>query len=404
MTKHLLKTSLLALILGLTTSLSAQSWITAGTIPSPRHHPVTFALNGYGYMLTGTNNFGSLTDDFFRYDPVADIWATLGDFPGGARSFAIGAEYQGLAYVGFGVSNTQYFNDLWSYDAQNDQWTQLASCPGAARRHPSMMAADGKIYVGLGNDNSGDLKDFWVYDIQGDSWSQLPDIPASSRHHPFQFAIGKEVFSGMGHGGQIIYDDWYKWDTVNNNWLAMTDFPGEARVAGTQFSNQGYGYVLSGDGDNHSFMSTGEMWRYNPANDTWTQLPSHPGRSLWAPGSFVINDTIYFMGGFNRQFSSYPNTMYKFHLNPLGIGNEEQQALEAFTFEFFPNPNSGNTLNYTFSDEVDDIVLVDAQGKLVRNFDASVSSSDISDVAPGFYLLRIYRKGEMLGQQKFIRK
>ncbi|PTM05383.1 MAG: hypothetical protein DA405_04085 [Bacteroidetes bacterium] len=404
MIKNIFQTTFLSLLLGLGTMLSAQSWMTAGTIPSGRHHPVTFALNGYGYMATGTNGFGALTDDFYRYDPVADVWATLPDFPGGARSFSIGTTYEGLAYMGFGVSSSQYFDDLWVFDPQTGQWTELASCPGSARRHPSLMAADGKIYMGLGNDNGGDLKDFWVYDIQTDTWSQLPDIPASSRHHPFQFAIGKDVFSGMGHGGNVIYDDWYKWDTLTNNWATMANFPGEARVAGTQFSNQGFGYVLSGDGDNHSFMTTGEMWRYNPANDTWTQLPSHPGRSLWAPGSFVISDTVYFMGGFNRQFSSYPNTMYKFHLNPLGIGNEEQQALEAFSFDFYPNPNSGSYLEYQSKKDIDEVEIIDAQGKFMGTYPTNGSRIDISNLASGFYQLRIYRKGEILGQQKLIRK
>lgn len=394
---------LLLLMLSFSISVTAQTWQSAGTIPSPRHHPVTFSLNGFGYMTTGTNSFGALTDDFYRYDPVTDVWATLNDFPGGERSFAIGTTYNGLAYMGFGVSNSQYFDDLWSYDASSDTWTELASCPGPARRHPSMMAADGKIYVGLGNDNSGDLKDYWVYDIQTDTWSQLPDIPALARHHPFQFAIGKEVFSGMGHGGNVIYDDWYKWDTVANNWLALTDFPGEARVAGTQFSNQGYGYVLSGDGDNHSFMSTGEMWRYNAASDTWTQLPSHPGRSLWAPGSFVIADTVYFFGGFNRQFSTYPNVMYKFHLNPNGIGTEEQ-SLQSLNFKFYPNPNAGSTLNLEINQEIDRIVILDAQGRQMQSLKADGQSIDISDLPTGFYLLRIYREGALLGQQKLIRK
>jgi N-acetylneuraminic acid mutarotase len=403
MKKQIIQTVLVALCLGLFTSLSAQSWQTAGTIPSPRHHPVTFGLNGFGYMVTGTSSFGALTDDFYRYDPVADIWATLPDFPGGLRSYAIGTTYNGLGYVGFGVSSSQYFKDLWSFDPLTSQWTQLASCPGKARRHPSMMAADGKIYVGLGNDNSGDLKDFWMYDIQLNAWTQLPDIPANSRHHPFQFAIGNEVFSGMGHGGNVIYDDWYKWDTVGNTWMTLTDFPGEARVAGTQFSNQGFGYVLSGDGDNHNFMTTGEMWRYDAGNDSWTQLPSHPGRSLWAPGSFIIADTVYFMGGYNRQFSSFPNTMYKFHLNPLGIGQEEQ-ALSALNFEIYPNPNSGQDLFWKCNTEVDLIEIIDAQGKLIRSTKTTGNSLTVSDLAAGFYQLRIYREGEMLAQKKLIRK
>ena len=36
----------------------------------------------------------------------------------------------------------------------------------------------------------------------------------------------------------------------------MSQFPSQGRVAGTQFSYQGKGYVLSGDGDNHYPLGT----------------------------------------------------------------------------------------------------------------------------------------------------
>ncbi|MDC1221183.1 hypothetical protein N8Z47_00785 [Salibacteraceae bacterium] len=48
-------------------------------------------------------------------------------------------------------------------------------------------------------------------------------------------------------------------------------------------------------------MEEGEFWQYDPADDSWLQMPSHPGISIWAPGSFVIEDTLYFISGQNRQ-------------------------------------------------------------------------------------------------------
>ncbi len=85
----------------------------------------------------------------------------------------------------------------------------------------------------------------------------------------------------------------------------MNDFPGESRVAGTQFSHDGYGYILSGDGDDHDYLETGEFWQYNPADDSWSQLPSHPGLSRWAPGSFIIDGKVYLVQGQER-FLTFP--------------------------------------------------------------------------------------------------
>ncbi len=289
-----MRTLLLFTIALFTTSLYAQNWVQVADIPTGRHHPVTFTLDGKGYAATGSNSSSRPTTDFYRYDPIVDKWDTLADFPGNERSFGIGVELNGQGYLGFGASLVQYLNDLWRYDAQTDQWTQLASCPCSGRRHPAMIAIANKIYVGLGDDATGDLNDWWMYNVSTDSWTQLANLSGAGRHHPFQFNAGGEIFAGMGHSGPTIFKDWYKLDTNTNTWSKMKFFPGEARVAGTQFNWNSAGFVLSGDGDNHSWMPTGEMWRYTPSTDSWTQFPSHPGVSNWAPGSFVIDNVVYF--------------------------------------------------------------------------------------------------------------
>lgn len=79
--------------------------------------------------------------------------------------------------------------------------------------------------------------------------------------------------------------------------MQMSNFPSEGRVAGTQFSYNCKGYILSGDGDDHRSLDSGEFWEYDPSNDTWTQLSSHPGDAIWAPGSFVIGREVFFMLG-----------------------------------------------------------------------------------------------------------
>lgn len=363
----------------------SQTWLTVpGGIPAGVHHPVTFAIGDYGYSITGVNSNGSTIDKVYRYNPVTDSWATLPDFPGGSRGFAIGLTYQGKGYVGFGVSSSQYFDDLWAYDTATMQWTQLADCPGPARRHPALMAANGKIYVGLGNDNTGDLKDFWQYDIASDSWTQLPDIPGPARHHPFMFAVNGEVYAGMGHGGNFIFDDWYRFDTVNNTWQTMTDFPGEARVAGTQFDHMGHGYVLSGDGDNHSFMSTGEFWEYDDATDNWTQLASHPGPSRWAPGSFVINDTLYFFGGLNRFSSVHPTDMYKYAFNSAGIGLKESNISAAI----YPNPSKG-LLTIKSKETWSHAFVYASDGQKILEVPVSEKQVDLRALPAGMYLIEL---------------
>ena len=251
--------------------LWAQSWESMASLPGgatdARHHPVTFSIDGYGYLLTGDVN-GEAANDFMRYDASKDSWEELPDFPGTARSFSYGTSRGTKAYVGFGGSGGEALNDLWEYDSETEEWTQLADCPCEARYHPAFVQLDDKIYVGMGN-NSSNLKDWWEYDIPTDTWTQKDDLPGPSRHHPYHFGIDDIAYVCFGHGNSVggelsIYNDVYKFDPATDEWTQLDDFPGEGRVAGTQFDYNGKGYVLSGDGDDHSFMEEGEFWEYDP--------------------------------------------------------------------------------------------------------------------------------------------
>lgn len=297
--------------------MTAQEWEQVSSFPDgfTSHHSFGFSFDGVGYLVSGGIPGNGYSASFYSYDPGADEWTRKTDFPGGARGFAIGEFYNGKAYFGFGASTTGNLSDWWEYDPQTDAWTELASCDCSPRTHPAMVALNGKIYVGLGG-NGGNLDDWWEYDIDSDSWVEKTKFPAEPRHHPFQFTDGQYVYAGFGHGSGFISNQWYRYDQTNDSWTEVATLPGEGRVAGTQFSYNGKGYVLSGDGDNHSFMDTGEFWQYDSETDSWLQLPSHPGVSRWAPGSFIINDEVYLING-TTNLDGYVEEIYKFSLANL---------------------------------------------------------------------------------------
>lgn len=363
------------------------SWISKTAMPEGRHHPVTWNLGDTGYVVTGTNTRGQFTNDFYSYDPGRDRWQVRSSFPGAARSFAIGEEYGGKGYMGFGASNFGYFNDLWEYDPAADAWTQLPPCPCSGRRHPALIIQKGRLFVGMGDNATGNLNDWWEYDIQQQTWTQRDDFPGARRHHPYQFKAGEHVYAGLGHGNRnpIIYKDWYQYNLDSNKWFKMNDFPGEARVAGTQFDRGGKGYVLSGDGDNHSFMQRGEFWEYDPFNDTWTELPPHPGISKWAPGSFLLRDTLYFLAGQNRRqnVNTDENWAYTFS-TPVGFSAPVAQAE---TGGLYPNPARDQLYIRGISGQAE-VTVYDLQGRrMLEEVLRERASLDISRLPAGMYLV-----------------
>jgi N-acetylneuraminic acid mutarotase len=346
--------------------VSSMGWEPRSDFPGGgRHHPITFANATHGFLLTGSTSGSPYMSDFWIYEAQSDTWTDLSNtsaaFPGAARSYGYGVSStvdctNTKAYLGFGLGwSGSPLTDFWELDMTELTWTRLADFPGLGRRHPAMnWVVDGtmgvnEIHVGLGDGAGGNYKDWWSYDIPSNTWQQLPDIPGRPRHHPYYFALGGTSYAGLGHSAGLIERDWYRYDITSGTWVVEPEFtsvgwsvsssdssslssslPGpvttEARVAGTQFSvtgscdsNKTYGFVLSGDGDDHSTISTGELHVFDQDTGAWHPLPPHPGNSRWAPGSFVLQGTskVYFTGGFDRKQQLLFADLWMIDLDPF---------------------------------------------------------------------------------------
>jgi len=363
-----------------------------------RHHPVTFTLNDTAYLMTGTTAQSSPdgTADFFRYDQEGDSWVQLPDFPGSARSFSYAASYNGKGYIGFGSDGRgNYYDDLWEYDPATQEWTELASCTCRGRNHPVFVAQAGRIFVGLGN-GPFDLNDFWSYDIASDSWSRMPSLPGPGRHHPFHFAAGGKVYAGMGHSGNSYYDDWFEFDPATDTWTELDQHPSGPRVAGQEFSYNGYGYIISGDGFGHQNLEDGEFWKYLHETDEWERLPDHPGNApdgrvgRWAPGAFVLNGYAYFFGGVNRGAGILFSDMHRFLLEePVSLTDPVQET----TTRVYPNP-AVDRLQIRWNDEAvyqAPFSLYNMEGKRVMSGKVSTGEDILLNptLSSGYYILEI---------------
>ncbi len=392
--------------------LSGQ-WTEVTPIPDNfvSHHSFAFSLNDYGYIMTGGMPQGQESAAVYKFDPTDDSWSRLEDFPGGKRGYAIGDTWNGKAYFGFGSSyNSDLniyvdFDDLWEFNPEDNTWRELAQCPCEPRFHPAFVAINDKIYVGMGGGEMGNLNDWWEYDMATDTWEQKADFPSHKRHHPYQFGIGQYIYAGFGHGSvdPDIYRQWYRFDPATNTWSQMADIPGEGRVAGTQFSHKGYGYVLSGDGDDHASMETGEFWKYDPSSNTWEELPPHPGESRWAPASFIINDEVYIMNGIGGD-DGYDVKVYKYNLNGQ-VSNTSDLVTDA-SLNIYPNPASIsiqiNIDDMVKEDRFQSLIIYDLLGNRIWSSSSLVRQIDISRLESGTYLLEANYDDRQL-HKKFVK-
>jgi len=303
-----------------TFTISGQSWQQLGDTPFGGHHSNGFGYEGKAYIMQGEPNTSGSdfdTNNYWEYDPIFDTWTKLGIMPGGARSFAIGDNWEDKYYFGFGVNGNEYYNDLWVFDPADQSFTELPSCPCIGRAHPALIAHNDKIMMGTGSSSIGDLEDWWEYDMITQVWTQKENMPGGDRHHPFFFGIDNKVYAGGGH-----LRNWLSYDLETEEWVEIDNEP-DGRVAGSQLNHKNYGYLIGGDDRFHATIPVDESFmRFDPVSGEWEKLPPLPEGSRWAPSSFIIDDQLFFFGG--ELLGTTDFTMYTFdldHLNCLPADN-----------------------------------------------------------------------------------
>jgi gliding motility-associated-like protein len=146
------------------------TWTRKNDMPYGMAYAPAFALNGYGYVCTGNSTRdGNATVTApqsavcLRYDPVADSWTVMPDFPGGVRGGAIAFTDGNKAFVGMGNRGT-LLNDLWQLNPTTLTWTRVQNIP-AGRYGAASFVIGGKGYVATGSITSGFGVDVWQYEL-----------------------------------------------------------------------------------------------------------------------------------------------------------------------------------------------------------------------------------------------
>jgi N-acetylneuraminic acid mutarotase len=198
--------------------------IHAGSISYPRFDAVAFSFDTTAYVLTGANGSNSLSD-VWRYSPTANTWIQQVNYPGSARSGAIGLVYKNQGYLVTGytpgniwaVDNLCY--DFWRFTPTNDNsttaWTRLKDIyntnqgsfdngyTNIVRRNGSgfliLGQPDGdKAYVTLGSSNGTDITSTWEYDFASDVWTAKSSFSGPARSGAVAFTLGGTVPSSAG--------------------------------------------------------------------------------------------------------------------------------------------------------------------------------------------------------------
>ncbi|OOF60257.1 N-acetylneuraminate epimerase [Rodentibacter myodis] len=132
-----------------------------------------------------------------------------------------------------------------------------------------------------------------------------PDLPVGIKSGAGAL-IGDTLYVGLGTGGDKFYALDLK--TPTEQWKEIATFPGGERSQPVAAAVDGKLYVFGGLQKNEKgeLQFINDAYRYDPATNTWTKLPTRSPRGLIGSSSASHGEKIYIMGGTNMSiFNGY---------------------------------------------------------------------------------------------------
>jgi N-acetylneuraminic acid mutarotase len=285
------------------TTVTASSEITSTTAPgeSLTTAPETVTTAAPPGTTTATAPLTTTT----TAPPGPSVWTDLdpgGPTPPARQGAAMVCNPNTGRVVLFGGYNwVSYFNDLWVYNPEGNVWISLSpagSTPAARRDHTLVYeSVHGNLLLFGGGNEVGDLNDLWAYSPPTDTWTQLSPAggppPARERHCAFFDPDTAKMYVFGGSHGSTRFNDLWAYDPAANTWTQLT--PGgsvpAAREDATMAFNPGSGRATLFGGFNGSDLD--DIVVYNPDDNVW--IPLSPSGAKPSGRSFT--DLVYDSAG-----------------------------------------------------------------------------------------------------------
>jgi len=255
---------------------------------------------------------------------------------------------------------------------QNGNWVSRSIFPGVPMGNGTSFVVGNNAYVGTGKnpkDPNNPLKTIYQYtaadiptsatgyDSAYGTWSQKADFIGATRSDAVGFTIGDKGYIGSGthDGGITPLADFYQYDTAANTWTQIADLGNGTttypRYGAVAFGFDTEGYVLTGTDNQYYF---GDVWKYDPTSNTWTQQSDMPGSKRFQAVTWVYNKLGYLLTGYTPGSQwTLGNACYDFwKFNPTAASGSQWIRLR----------NIANTDPGTYDDSYTNIVRYHAIG------------------------------------------
>jgi N-acetylneuraminic acid mutarotase len=204
-------------------NIENDTWTKKSDFPGEvRNDAAGFSIGNKGYVGLGTFLEWGALSDFWEYDQAQDSWTRKSDFPGGARERSMSFEFNGKGYILMG--HNLYPNlpanglvDFWSYDPLANKWQRLPDFPNGNRAGSFVALLNEKLYL-IGGSGS---KSVWKFDLTSNQWKYVNEL----EFIPVNVMYGNNRCFFIKLSSKKLYE--YMPET--NSLVKMSDFPGLVR-------------------------------------------------------------------------------------------------------------------------------------------------------------------------------
>jgi|SRR5688572_641328 len=401
----------IVLLLSSSTTLSQTATLTP-MAPFPgdtRWAAVSFSINGFGYMGTGDLawSLDGGSEDFWKYDPVNNVWSQIASLTGRPLTEAMGFVLNGKGYVVGGQPGDTGFSssELHEYDPIINSWSLKSPYPQPGPVGGVVTTLNGLAYAGTGLSSEPPYvysNNFYCYNPITDAWTLKAPFPVLTERG-FCFSVNGKIY--YGGGAPNIGNEFYEYDPLSNNWTQKNDLPfvnpafyGFTNSRG--FSTSTDGYVFGGFPVNPGLLA--QLQKYDPVNDSWTLVfngDSNYYTRIMSASIFVINDIPYITQGVGSGNENFPGLYAVNFITGTEIINEQSGS---FTVSNFSDDKISMNVISEKSNLVFDLYTI--TGKSIASFNIKNGQNEfhVPGIVDGIYVYRISGNKSLLISRKIL--
>jgi N-acetylneuraminic acid mutarotase len=139
------------------------TWTQKNNMPFNCWRSAATAVSGKGYLLFGRDVNGRFKKELYEYDPIADQWTLINNFPNKGRAYSTlqNINNELVVFAGYDTLDT-YYNDVWVYNISSSAWTQKTSLPSFGRKGGMCFTNNNDLYYTTGIEVTNTrLKETW---------------------------------------------------------------------------------------------------------------------------------------------------------------------------------------------------------------------------------------------------